>query len=106
MPIGELSPRAARAAVRDEDRDFDIVDLRPPDFFAAAHIANARLLSPDAIAADPALVGRDRELLLYDGGGTVAARIADFLGRLGYADCSIILGGFPAWRSEGLPVES
>jgi rhodanese-related sulfurtransferase len=103
--IRELSPSEARSVLADDDREIDVVDLRDAGAFAAGHIVAARLVPAAVLSGDPGVIGREREVLLYDGGEGIASRAASFLARLGYADCFVLQGGFPAWLAEDLPVE-
>jgi rhodanese-related sulfurtransferase len=43
--------------------------------------------------------------MCYCGGGSRSALAAENLQRMGYTDVTSIIGGFKAWKAEGLPVE-
>jgi rhodanese-related sulfurtransferase len=84
----------------------DLLDVRTPSEFAAAHVPGAQLLPlPDL---DPAsfLRGRDphRPLYVLCQSGGRAARAIEKLQRAGYSQAVLVEGGTDAWIAAGLPV--
>jgi rhodanese-related sulfurtransferase len=61
-------------------------------------------LDPACEHREPALARRDHRLILVCDGGYQSSLAAANLQRLGL-DATDVIGGFQAWRSEGLPVE-
>lgn len=101
-----------------------LVDLRPPEAYAAGHIpgavsANAALLNraeppmgglmpePEAVNTLLAQIGANLgdQIIAYDGGKeTAAARLIWVLDAYGYEVGSWLSGGFRDWQAQGLPV--
>lgn len=51
-------------------------------------------------------IGDGVQVVVYDGGGDVAARMWFLLRWLGHDDVAVLDGGFPAWTAGALPVET
>ncbi|HUO96276.1 MAG TPA: rhodanese-like domain-containing protein [Steroidobacteraceae bacterium] len=83
-----------------------LVDIRPPEAFAAGHIAGARNISSAAIADGAQALERFKEkaVIAYCDSGMTAGAAARHLGRLGFAKAYNLRGGLAAWRQENLPV--
>jgi rhodanese-related sulfurtransferase len=75
----------------------------PEAVFVPRNVLEWRL-DPACEHRDPALARRDRRLILICDGGYQSSLAAANLQRLGL-DATDVIGGFQAWRSEGLPVE-
>lgn len=94
----ELLERAQRGEVV-------VIDVRPPEEFATAHVAGA--LSVPLSHLDAALVDlpRDREVVAYCR-GPYCVLAAEAVRRLRDAglDARRLDGGLPEWRAAGLPV--
>jgi len=84
-----------------------LLDVRSPAEFAAAHVPGAKLLPLDRL--DPAAFQQERgaaEIPLYvlcHSGGR-ARRAIDRLERAGVHGCVLVEGGTQAWMDAGLPV--
>jgi len=83
-----------------------LVDLRAANQFKDGHIAGARNLPADQLAADPKAVGKlaARKVVLYCGDGATAAAAQRTLERAGIKDVFSLRGGLAAWSQENLPV--
>lgn len=112
-----LERRAADAGLR-------IIDVRPPEAYAAGHIPGALNLPADAVTdphahvdgarlSDEALaelfgkhgIGKDTQVVLYDDrGGFHAARLFWMLEYLGHRHVGILDGGIDAWAEPGFPL--
>ncbi len=85
------------------DVEQDLSDLSVPD--AGRHPLPDREAFADLLGAKG--IGNQSSVAVYDdAGGSVAARLWWMLRWLGHEDVAVIDGGFPAWISAGLPVES
>lgn len=86
---------------------FELIDVREDHEWSAEHIAGARHLGRGILERDIESVvpDRDREIVLYCGGGYRSALAADNLGKMGYRNVLSMAGGFRAWKSQGLPTE-
>jgi rhodanese-related sulfurtransferase len=83
-----------------------LVDLRSPNQFKDGHIAGARNLPGDQIAADPKAVSKlaDKTLVLYCDTGTTTAAAQRTLAQAGVKNVFSLRGGLAAWKQENLPV--
>lgn len=94
-----------------------LIDVRESAEFELGHIGDAHNIprgvlefQVDAHPAvngeqDPALVDKNKELLVYCLSGGRAALACESLQRMGYTNVKSITGGFKAWRDQGLPVQ-
>jgi rhodanese-related sulfurtransferase len=84
-----------------------VLDLRSGMTYRAGHIAGAAWTIRPRIAADAArTAAADRTIILLADDQDVASLAAIDLTAAGAQDVRILAGGFEAWRSAGLPVES
>jgi len=117
------SPDALRAALEQPAKPL-LIDLRPPEDFAAGHIPGAvhlDLWGVSLIDTDPAPlrafmwmidhlfqlrgVEESTPVVVYDEqSGMRAARAFWFLEYFGHPDVKVLDGGFGAWTRAGLPV--
>lgn len=88
-------------------RPAQLLDVRTPGEFAAAHVPEAKLVPLDAL--DPAAFQPQRGaetiplyVLCHSGGR--ARRAIDRLERAGVQGCVLVEGGTQAWMDAGLPV--
>lgn len=88
-------------------RDFDVVDVRDRDEWAAGHLPGARSLTLDELRADPDLGLPQKDGLIFICAKGVrsitAAKLAD---RLGYTTVYSLDGGTNAWAKAGRPLVS
>lgn len=118
-----ISPRELSERLADEKPPL-VLDLRPPDEYAAGHIPGAihfDLWGLSLIDTDPAPlhafmwmiehvlaihgVRADRTIVVYEGqSGMKAARAFWFLEYFGHPDTRLLDGGFDAWRRDDLPL--
>ena len=104
--IRELSVEQVRAK-QERKEDFVFVDVREDSEWAKGHAAGAVHLGKGVIERDveQAIPDRDREVILYCGGGFRSALAADVLQRMGYVRVSSMDGGIKLWRERGYPME-
>jgi len=97
---------APNAAIRMMNGGAVLVDLRAPNQFKDGHIAGARNLPGDQLAADSKALEKfaGKTLILYcDSGATTGAALRTLAGA-GVKDVFSLRGGLAAWRQENLPV--
>ena len=101
-----IPPRELHRLLAD-GRPAQLLDVRTPGEFAAAHVPEAKLIPLDAL--DPAAFQRQRGaeeipvyVLCHSGGR--ARRAIDRLERAGGHGCVLVGGGTQAWMDAGLPV--
>lgn len=108
----------ARRAVRETDADtvaarleageqLTLVDVREDGEWNAGHVRGAIHLGKGIIERDieRTIPDRDRELILYCGGGYRSALAAESLQRMGYTNVVSMDGGWRAWKERGYPTE-
>jgi rhodanese-related sulfurtransferase len=84
-----------------------LVDVREDDEFSKEHVSGAMHIGKGVIERDieTLVPDKDRELLLYCGGGFRSALAADVLQQMGYKNVWSIDGGFKAYKEAGTPME-
>lgn len=103
--IAEVGPGEARDL---QAAGAVLLDVRDADEVAQGSPAGALRLGRSflELRIEEAVPEFDRTLLLICGGGTRSLFAAEDLRRLGYADVRSVAGGFNAWKTLGLPVET
>jgi rhodanese-related sulfurtransferase len=99
---------SANMAVQLINRGAMVIDVRPPEAFAAGHIANARNIPLNELnaGADVVKKKKDKVLLTVCDSGMQAQRAANVLRKTGYESAFSLHGGLAAWRSENLPLSN
>ena len=109
----ELRERGAAAfavapneAIRLANAGAVLVDLRSPNQYKDGHIAGARNLPGDQIAADPKAAAKlaDKTVVLYCDTGVTTAAAQRTLTQAGAKNVFSLRGGLAAWKQENLPV--
>ena len=87
---------------------FTLIDVREDSEWDAGHAAGAVHIGKGVIERDIELKvpRKDAKLVLYCAGGSRSALAADSLMKMGYSNVFSLAGGFGAYRSAGLAVES
>lgn len=84
----------------------NLIDVREDNEFESGHAPNAVHLGRGVIERD--IVGKfpdkDKELILYCGGGYRSAMAADNLQKMGYKNVFSMAGGWTAWTEADAPV--
>ena len=90
-----------------EGQAFAFVDVREDDEWAQGHAAGAEHIGRGVLERDieNQVPDRDREIVLYCGGGFRSALAAENLQKMGYRRVFSMAGGIGAWREQGLPEE-
>lgn len=83
-----------------------VVDVREGEEFRTGHLPQAIHLPRGFLEmqVDEKLPDRDAPLVLYCGGGNRSALAAKTMQDLGYTNVRHLLGGFSAWRDQGLTI--
>jgi rhodanese-related sulfurtransferase len=97
---------APSEAIRMVNAGAALVDLRSPNQFKDGHIAGAKNLPGDRIAADPKALEKlaDKTVVLYCDNGMTTAAAQRTLARAGAKSVYSLRGGLAAWKQENLPV--
>jgi rhodanese-related sulfurtransferase len=82
-----------------------LIDLRPADSYARAHLPRARSMQPQQVEALRHEIPRDGLVVVY--GSTTLDAVETFavLQGLGYRNVRVLAGGFSGWTEAGFPVE-
>ena len=93
-------------ARRIRDRVVTVLDVRPPDEFAAGHVAKAVNIPLGELARRLRELPKDREIVAYCRGPycVLAFEAVALLRKRGLA-ARRLEDGFPEWKAAGLPVE-
>ncbi|MDE1175468.1 MAG: rhodanese-like domain-containing protein [Edaphobacter sp.] len=99
----------ALRALLEQQASVKLFDVRQPlDLLAYSEmIPGALRLPPKQVEADPALIPRDTDVVLYctcDGQKT-SLEIVRKAKDLGYSRLKVLHGGLAAWKAKGYPVE-
>jgi rhodanese-related sulfurtransferase len=106
QPKNSINPRELHRLL-DEGGAAELLDVRTPGEFAAAHVPGAKLVPLDDL--DPAAFlkqfGADDKLVyvLCQSGGRARKAVEKFR-RAGFENCVLVEGGTQAWMDAGLPV--
>ena len=84
-----------------------LIDVREDNEWQMGHATDAIHLGRGVIERD--IVGqipnKDKEIILYCGGGYRSALAADMLQKMGYTNVLSMAGGWKAWRDADAPWE-
>jgi rhodanese-related sulfurtransferase len=89
---------------RHEAAEIQLVDVREPYEWEAGHLAGARHVELEQVAAQAATIDRDRPVVFYCRVGSRSGMAAQAFRRAGY-DAYSMDGGITAWDAQGLPLE-
>lgn len=97
---------AARAIVQQQEGGTVFLDVREPAEWNLGHVPGAIHIPRGQLEGKvEALVGRDKNVVLYCAGGSRSALAADTLQRMGYDKVASLKGGFCGWSEGGGDVE-
>jgi rhodanese-related sulfurtransferase len=104
--IATAAAIAPNEAIRLMNSGAVLVDLRSANQFKDGHIAGAKNLPGDQIAADPKALEKlaAKQVVLYCGDGATTAAAQRTFARAGAKDVYSLRGGLTAWTQENLPV--
>ncbi len=90
-----------------EGASFELVDVREDNEWEKGRIKGARHLGRGILERDieKAIPDKDREIVLYCGGGFRSALSADNLQKMGYRNVASMDGGWRGWKERGGPTE-
>src|ERR1044072_5906120 len=85
-----------------------LIDVREDNEFDTAHAAGSVHMGRGIIERDivQTYPEKDKELILYCGGGYRSALAADMLQKMGYSNIWSMAGVWSAWQEAGAPTES
>jgi rhodanese-related sulfurtransferase len=102
--IREISPAEAH---KQQAAGSLLIDIRESEEFAHGHAKDAVHVSKGVLELKIEELAPDAttQIMCYCGGGSRSALAAENLQRMGYTDVASIIGGFKAWKEQGLPTE-
>ena len=89
-------------ALRDQQADVLVIDVREAREFRQGHIPDAQLMPLAKIFKDSTLVAQDQAIVFVCGSGRRSLRVAQFLSHKGYQNITILTGGMSEWRAQQL----
>jgi len=103
--VTELTVEQARARLAVNPQAV-LVDVREDAEWADGHAAEARHLGRGVLERDieKMFPDRDREFILYCGGGYRSALACDVAQRMGYRNVASLIGGYKAMLATGWPM--
>lgn len=97
---------AANAIAARSRGDTVFLDVREPNEWNLGHVPGAVHIPRGQLESKvEALVGRDRNIVVYCAGGSRSALAADTLQQLGYGNVASLSGGFRGWAENGGDIE-
>ncbi|MGA2623024.1 MAG: rhodanese-like domain-containing protein [Bacteroidota bacterium] len=104
--IKETSPEKVKSRL-DRGDDFLLIDIREDHEWEKGHIVRAIHLGKGIIERDieKLVPSKDREIVLYCGGGYRTALAADNLQKMGYTNVVSMDGGWRRWNELRYPTE-
>ena len=100
VPAGELLERVRQGLVT-------VLDVRPPEEYAAGHVPGAINIASDALSGHLRRLPKGREVIAYCRGPycLLSVDAVALLREKGYKARRLV-DGFPEWKASGLPVEA
>jgi rhodanese-related sulfurtransferase len=111
--IFEIRARAAnfmaispQDAIRLMNQNALVLDVRPPEAFAAGHLVGARNVPPDQLsrAGETLKKYKEKPIVVYCDTGAASGPAVRKLAEQGFTKAVNLRGGLAAWRAENLPV--
>ena len=109
--VSDIKPNVKEISVAETleriERGATLIDVREDNEWEAEHAAGAEHIGRGVIERDIVWKHpeKDKELILYCGGGYRSALAADNLQKMGYTNIYSMIGGWTAWKEAGAPVE-
>jgi rhodanese-related sulfurtransferase len=100
----ELDVSPERVLERHEAGEIQLIDVRETYEWDAGHLAGARHIELDRVAAEASTIDKDKPVVFYCAVGARSAMAANAFRRAGY-DAYSMDGGITAWDAQGLPLE-
>jgi len=111
--VAQIKPRIKEISIEEvvdlqkQKKDFLLIDVREDHEWQEGHAPGAvhlgrGIIERDIISFEPK---KDREIVLYCGGGYRSAMSADNLQKMGYTNILSMAGGMRGWRERALPEE-
>ena len=89
---------------RHEAGEIQLIDVREDYEWEAGHLAGARHIELQSVAAEATTIDQERPVVFYCAVGARSGMAANAFRRAGYEAYSMD-GGITAWNDQGLPLE-
>ena len=104
--VQNVDSRTAQKMLK-ENAEVYLLDVRTPQEYFQARLADAHLIPIDKFLARIKEVPTDRPLIVYCAVGARSSQVAEYLARNGYPEVYDLRGGIEAWsKLYNLPVLS
>ena len=100
--VNQITPEALAARIAAQD--VSVIDVRNASEWVEGHLPAARHIPLGHLTDRVAEIARDKPVIVQCQTGARSAIAASVLQRLGVANVMNLVGGYSAWRGEGLPV--
>jgi hydroxyacylglutathione hydrolase len=97
---GRISPAELKSLIMDLPGTFDLVDIRPPDFYTDFHLPQSLNVDLADLLANPAYLVGAGPLIIVDRDGTLSMMAAGILFNKTKRDIKALRGGLEAYWSE------
>ena len=104
-PVPTVPPDQAQRLL-DAGEPVVFIDLRPAESYLRGHVRGARSVPLADLTWRLGEVPRAGRVLLYGDSDYETTEAYIVLGDRGYRNVMVLGGGFAAWRSRGLPIET
>lgn len=109
--VADIKPNIKEISVAETlervEKGATLIDVREDSEWDAEHAAGAEHIGRGVIERDIVhkYPEKDKELILYCGGGYRSALAADNLQKMGYRRVFSMRGGWTAWKEAAAPIE-
>jgi sulfate permease, SulP family len=103
-PVAEITPQALWAALRSEDKNLTVVDVREPREFHESHVPGAELVPlPRLLSGEHKIeIGGGHRVVFVCRSGRRSRLAAQRLMSDGQENVEILMGGILAWENAGM----
>ncbi len=103
-----VSPAEAAQVIADDPAGLVVLDIRTPEEFAQARLADAALVDfyEDDFAAQLDTLDKDVPYVMYCNSGNRSSEAVDTMEDLGFVEVYAIDGGIVNWYDQGYPIDS
>lgn len=103
-----VSPADAAQVIADAPEGLVVLDIRTPDEFNAARLADAIMMDfyADDFAAQLDTLAKDVPYVIYCNSGNRSSEAVKTMEDLGFVEVYEIDGGIANWYDQGYPIES
>ncbi|CAN5701900.1 hypothetical protein BH24ACI3_BH24ACI3_17330 [soil metagenome] len=105
VPVTVSQVSSADAAERIAAGDVQFVDVRTPEEYSAGHAKGAINIPLGSLMDEYKKISKDKPVYLICESGRRSTEAGIFLQANGYTEVHSIIGGTPAWKADGRPMQ-